>query len=140
MPCKVQLHSAKHCPYGTIVYASTVNEFMLYYNTDSISNQLRCYSWKTPSTLLLWRLHTLVNVLLVMYMYIHTEYLYIHDRFTCLVIVEQSHMTEGSHGYESSQSSPPATTNQTSPSIPQHTTNHAIVGPASCEGAGQRER
>ena len=29
------------------------------------SNQSLCHSWKTPSTLLLWRLHTLINVLLV---------------------------------------------------------------------------
>ena len=28
------------------------------------SNQLLRHSWKTPSTLLLWKLHTLVNVLL----------------------------------------------------------------------------
>ena len=28
------------------------------------------HSWKTPRALLLWRLHTLVNVLLVLYMYV----------------------------------------------------------------------
>ena len=28
-------------------------------------NQLLCHSWKTPSILLLWWLHTLVNVLLI---------------------------------------------------------------------------
>ena len=40
---------------------------LCYYNPDCVSNQLLRHSWKTPSTLLLWRLHTLVNILLVLY-------------------------------------------------------------------------
>ena len=38
---------------------------LCYYNLDCVSNQLLRHSWKTLSTLLLWRLHTLVNVLLI---------------------------------------------------------------------------
>ena len=40
------------------------DEAMCYYNTDSVSNELLRHSWKTLSTLLLWRLHTLGNALL----------------------------------------------------------------------------
>ena len=47
---------------GTIVYLKIT---LCYYNPDSVSNQLLCHSWKTLSTLLLWRLHTLVNIFLV---------------------------------------------------------------------------
>ena len=47
-----------------------------YYSPDSVSNQLLySHSWKTLSiALLLWRLHTLVNVLLALYV----NYFYCH--------------------------------------------------------------
>ena len=51
----VQLHLSQH--------------FSLHKNKLLVpqGNQLLPHSWKTPSTLPLWRLHTLVNVLLVLY-------------------------------------------------------------------------
>ena len=50
------------------LYSCTVAQhFSLHKNKLLVprGNQLLRHSWKTPSTLLLWRLHTLVNVLLI---------------------------------------------------------------------------
>ena len=81
-------------------------------------------------------LHNIIHVLCVA-IFIDKLQIYMH---TCLVIVRQSHMTLGSHGYESSQSSPPETRIHSNLSIPQHTTNHVAGGSASHEGAGPRGR
>ena len=54
-------------PQGQYLVLHSCSSCSLHKNTLLIpwNNQLLCHSWKTPSTLLLWRLHTLVNVLLV---------------------------------------------------------------------------
>ena len=67
--CKLRCWQRCSCTdSGTFVlplwYHSLYKTCQYYYNLDSVSNQLLHHSWKTLSTLLLWRLHTLGNIFL----------------------------------------------------------------------------